>query len=327
MKAQMRNAVYNGNDLIHLVTHGNVLNAPASLLHLGKELRINFAPAKNVGGIARHDTAIVAHPLQVVWIVTAGFKSPGVPRPKALALRAEHLVTSVGLVNENLAIGTGFCVGFQKSDRCDSVGVAHMVRIVAIGLEFPAMRASVLVTGGTLPSGRDEAVAGGISAAMNELIVVALCLVQLLRVVSLQLKFGVHQICLEYLKALDFRGYALDLIINVLSEPVMSDGSLSGRKHGLFLGKENVLLVLGEFALEERLGKAEVLKMRMRELRIAKHALWNGDVFATEECLVTGTAGGLGTGIKGAGNGFAIGGIEAVTADGTIRRHFGKKLW
>ena len=66
-----------------------------------------------------------------------------------------------------------------------------------------------------------------------------------------------------------------------------------------------------------------MLKMRMRELCIAKHALWNGDVFATEESLVTGAAGGLGTGIKRAVYGFACGGIEVVTADGTssIGRH------
>jgi hypothetical protein len=174
-----------------------------------------------------------------VWIVTASFKSPGVPRPKALALRAEHLVTAVGLVNENLAIRARFSVGLQKSDRCDSVGVADMERIVAIGLEFPAMRASVLVTGCTLPSGRDEPVAFGISTAMNELMVVVVGRIVFLqmRVVSSQLKSGVHQIGLECLKTLDFRGYVLDLIINVLDEPVMSDGSLRGRKHGLFLGE------------------------------------------------------------------------------------------
>jgi len=254
-----------------------------------------------------------------VRVVTASFKSPGVPRPKALALCAEHLVTSVGLVHENLAIRAGFSVGLQKSNRSDGIRVAHMVRIVAIGLEFPAMGASVLVTGSTLPSGRDEAVAVGISTAMNELIVVGVVGIvgYMVLSVSSQLKFGVHQIGLECLKTLYFSGDALDLIINVLYEPVMSDGSLCGRKHGLFLGKENVLLVLCEFALEEGLGKAEVLKMRMGELGIAKHALWNSDVFATEERLVTGAAGGLGTGIKGAGNGFAVGGIEAVAADGT----------
>jgi hypothetical protein len=43
-------------------------------------------------------------------------------------------------------------------------------------------------------------------------------------------------------------GHILDLIVNVLDEAVMGDGSLSGRKHGLFLCKENVLLVLGEIA-------------------------------------------------------------------------------
>ena len=58
--------------------------------------------------------------------------------------------------------------------------------------------------------------------------------------------------------------------------------------------------------------------MRVRELSVAEHALGDSDVFATEECLVTGAAGGLGTGIKRAGDGFAVGGIEAVTADGTI---------
>ena len=181
------------------------------------------------------------------------------------------------------------------------------------------MRASVLVTGCTLPSGRDEAVAVGISTAMNEFVAPHVQVMVLrLRSVSSQLKFGLHQIILECLKALDFSINRLDLIVNVLDETVMSDGSLCGRKHGLFLGKENVLLVLCEFALEERPGEAEVLKMRMGELRVAKHALGNSDVFATEECLVTGAAGGLGTGIKRAGDGFAVGGIKAVTADGTI---------
>jgi hypothetical protein len=74
---------------------------------------------------------------------------------------------------------------------------------------------------------------------MNELMVVVVGRIVFLqmRVVSSQLKSGVHQIGLECLKTLDFRGYVLDLIINVLDEPVMSDGSLRGRKHGLFLGE------------------------------------------------------------------------------------------
>lgn len=105
---------------------------------MGKEMWINFATAKNIGGIARH-AAGLAHPLEIVGVVSASFKSSGVPRPKALALCAEHLVTSVGLVHENLAIGAWFSIGLQKSDGSDGIRVAHMVRIVAIGLEFPAM--------------------------------------------------------------------------------------------------------------------------------------------------------------------------------------------
>ena len=180
----------------------------------------------------------------------------------------------------------------------------------------------MLVTGGTLPGGRDEAVAVGISAAMNEFVVHRIVFLWL-RTVSSQMIFSMHQILLECLKALDFSIDRLDLIVNVLDETVMSDGSLCGRKHGLFLGKENVLLVLCEFALEERLGEAEVLNLRMCELSVAEHALGNSDVFATEESLVAGAAGGLGTGIKRAGDGFAVGGIEAVTADGT---NFGRHV-
>ncbi len=40
------------------------------------------------------------------------------------------------------------------------------------------------------------------------------------------------------------------------------------------------------------------MKLRMSELSIAKDALGNSDVFATKESLVTGAAGGLGTGMK-----------------------------
>jgi len=38
------------------------------------------------------------------------------------------------------------------------------------------------------------------------------------------------------------------LVVNVLDEAVMSDGSLCGREHGLFLCEEYVLLVLCEVA-------------------------------------------------------------------------------
>ena len=133
MKAQMRNAGYNGNNRINISADFRIQNSSATLIQLGKELVINFATANNIGGIARH-AAGLAHPLQIVRIVSASFKSSGVPRPKALALCAEHLVTSVGLVYENLAIGAWFSIGLQKSDGSDGIRVAHMVRIVAIGL-------------------------------------------------------------------------------------------------------------------------------------------------------------------------------------------------
>lgn len=140
---------------------------------------------------------------------------------------------------------------------------------------------------------------------------------------SSQVIFCVHQIGLERLKALDFSSNRLDLSINVVDESVVRDGNLSSRKHGLFLGEENVLLVPCELSLKKCLGKSEVLKLRMSELSVAEDALWNSDVFATEESLVAGAAGSLGTGIKGARDGFVVGGIEAVTADGTsiVRRH------
>lgn len=111
---------------------------------------------------------VVAHPLQVVRVVTASFKLAGVPGPKALALGAEHLVAALRLVNGNLAIRAWFSVVLQKSDRGDGVGVANVCVVIAFGLEFPAMRACIFVTGCALPGGRDEAVAVGISAAVNE---------------------------------------------------------------------------------------------------------------------------------------------------------------
>ena len=96
---------------------------------------------------------------------------------------------------------------------------------------------------------------------------------------------------------------------------VKSDGSLSGRKHGLFLSEENVLLVLSEFVLEESLGKSEMLNLRMSEGGVAKHALGNGDIVSTKESFITGAAGSLGTDVKGATNGFAFGRIEVIETD------------
>jgi hypothetical protein len=261
---------------------------------------------------------ILAHPLQVVRIVSASFKFSGIPRPEAFALGAEHLIASLGFVNQNLAIGAMFGVNFEKCNRCDSVGIADMVGIIARSLEFPALGAGVFVTGGAFPSGRYEPIAVGISTAMDELIsgIVG-------RIMLQQLSASVNEVDFEGIERLDLRVNVLDLSVNVLDEFVMSDGGLSGRKHGLFLSEENVLLMLGELASEEGLRKTEVLKLRMSELRVAEEALRNADIIAAEKGLIAGAAGGLGAGFKWAYNGFAIGGIKAVTADGTRGRAFG----
>lgn len=134
-------------------------------------MRINFATAQNIVGVARHATGmIIAHPLQEVRIVSASFKATGVPGPKAFALSAEHLVAALGLVNGNLAIGAWFSVVFQKIDGSDRVGVANVRGVIAFGLNIPANGASEFVACCALPSGRDEAVAAGMSAAVNEFI-------------------------------------------------------------------------------------------------------------------------------------------------------------
>jgi hypothetical protein len=54
----------------------------------------------------------------------------------------------------------------------------------------------------------------------------------------------------------------------------------------------------------------------MRELSVAEHALRNGNIVAAEESLVACAACTLGTGVNGAGNGFAIGSIERIKAYG-----------
>jgi len=264
MKTQMRNGIEHvengpkvvGKDVIpHLARHEIELNGGHILMQLNKERSINFPSTQNFTGFTWHAPGMIfAHPLQIMRIVSASFKLASVPRPKTFALRAKHLIASLGLVNGNLAIGAGFCVSLKKGDGSDRIRIAHMV----IGLEFPAMRTSVLVTCGTLPSGRDEAVAIGISTAMDELIgggnVVG-------RVMLLQLTFCLNEINFDGIEGLYLCIDIPDLIVNILDELVMNDGSLCGRKHGLFLGEQNVLLMLGEFASEEGLCKTEVLKL------------------------------------------------------------------
>jgi hypothetical protein len=199
-------------------------------------------------------------------------------------LRAEHLIASLGLVNGNLAVWAWFCIIFEKGNRSDGVRIANMVGIIAIGLELPAIGAGVFVADAALPRGRDEAVAIGISAAVNELI--SGIGDSSGRVMTLQLPFCLHEIVFALNECFDLCIDLLDLIVNILDELVMNDGGLCGRKHGLFLGKENFLLMLGELASEEGLGKTEMLKLRMGELSAAEEALGNRDIIATEEGLV-----------------------------------------
>ena len=90
----------------------------------------------------------------------------------------------------------------------------------------------MLVTGGTLPGGRDEAVAVGISAAMNERFSknegIRLCG---------QLSASVREIIFECSECLDLSMNILDLRIETGEKFVMYESGLSGRKHGLFLSE------------------------------------------------------------------------------------------
>jgi hypothetical protein len=251
------------------------------------------------------------------------FKLASVPRPKTLALRAEHLVASLGLVNENLAIRARLGVLLQQSDRRNIVGIANMCVIITRGLEFPAMGTGVLVASGTLPSGRHEAIAIGISTAMNELLH-GFHMVSALRN---QATFGSIQIILEVLKLLDLSIDVLDLRVDVGNKTVMRNGRLCSRKHGLFLSEENVLLVLGEIASEERLGKSEMLNLRMCKGSITKDALCDRDAVATEEGLITRATGSLVASVKRAGNGFAIGRIERIKTDGAGHVCTRERIW
>lgn len=167
-------------------------------------MRINFATAQDIAGIARHAVRVIfAHPLEEVRVVTASFKLAGVPRPKAFALGAEHLIAAFCFVNGNLAIWARFGRGFEKRDRSDGVGIAKVKRIVVSGLWFPAVRAGVFLACSALPSGRDEAVAVGMSAAMNELIIG--CIGGRCPPLALQLPFSLQQIKFECLKLLDLQ--------------------------------------------------------------------------------------------------------------------------
>lgn len=103
------------------------------------------------------------------------------------------------------------------------------------GLEFAAVCTCVLVTSGTLPSGRHEAVAFRIGAAMNEGVCVVIMVGVILHTMIHKASFCLHEITTKSEKLLDLRGDVLDLIVNALNEPVMGDGSLCCGKHGLFL--------------------------------------------------------------------------------------------
>lgn len=262
-------------------------------LQKNKKACINFATTQNIVRIAWHTAGMIfAHPLQVVWIVSASFKLASVPGPKAFALRAEHLITTLRLVNGNFAVWAWFSVVFEKGDGSDGVLIANMVSIIAIGLGFPAMRACVIFTGGTFPSGRDEAVAVVMSAAMNEYIGGMICVCG--RIIQHQLTFCLHEINFEGIEGLDLSANVFDLIVNVVNEFVMSYGGLSGRKHGLFLSEKKVLLMFSEIAGEESLCESKKWNLRMSEESVAENALGNRDIIATEESLVARSAGGLG---------------------------------
>ena len=107
----------------------------------------------------------------------------------------------------------------------------------------------MLVTSGTLPSGRHEAVAVVMCTAMKEGVCVVIMVVGILHTMIHKASFCLHEITAKSEKLLDLRGDVLDLIVNALNEPVMGDGSLCGGKHGLFLCEENVFLVSCEFAV------------------------------------------------------------------------------
>ena len=107
-----------------------------------------------------------------------------------------------------------------------------MVVVISGGFKFPAMVAGVLVADATFPSGRDEAIAIGISAAMNERFSkndrVRLCG---------QLSASVREVIFECDECLDLSLNILDLRINAGEKFIMGECGLSGRKHGMFLSE------------------------------------------------------------------------------------------
>ena len=202
-------------------------------MKLKKELRVNFATTQYFAGFPWHAAGMVLpHPLQVVRIVSASFKLAGVPRPKAFAKSAEHLVAAFGFVNKNFAIRARFSVGLKKCDRSDSVRIADMVVVISGVFEFPAIGAGVLVADATFPSGRDEAIAIGISAAMNE----GFSGRGMFRLCG-QLSASVKEVKFECSECLDLSMNILDLRIKTGKKFVMYECGLSGRKHGLFLSE------------------------------------------------------------------------------------------
>ena len=202
-------------------------------MKLNNELRVNFASTQDIAGFSGHAAGMVfPHPLQVVRIVSASFELPSVPRPKTFALSAEHLVAPFCFVNKNFAIRARFSVSLEKCNRSDSVRIADMVVVISRGLEFPAIGAGVLVADATFPGGRDEAIAIGISTAMNE----RFSMNDRIRLCG-QLSASMNEVIFECDELLDLRMNIPDLRIERGEKFVMSECGLSCRKHGLFLSE------------------------------------------------------------------------------------------
>ena len=132
MEPQMRNGREQSINLLEMsITIGICINCSTNVVkQLNKKALVNLASTQHIPRFSRHAATIFSHPLQIMWIVSANLKPARIPRPKALALRAKHLITPLGFVNKNLAIRTRFCVGLQKSNGSDSVRIANMCLII-----------------------------------------------------------------------------------------------------------------------------------------------------------------------------------------------------